>query len=328
MDLPLDPGDKYALIAFDGATEIEGVLDLGEGFFAIRGSGLRLPDHWREWIGSIEADAIERSALVLLAKKPSNRPGVLDDENLQLQQRVNWLYWSLLACGRFWMEGEGAQLSGAHVDGEISTRQTGRMPLIFLPRGLRPSRIEETDLRRAADLARNLGAFMKKQGMFRAKRAIQTFWAAFAETNLGERIHQFVRVVSDGFAKVSGGAQFRERCTLLIGKKEPVVRRQLWLMRNNAEHFNKPDLKLGRLTVRRGLERAHLRAHQAESLARHCVSRFIENRDLWKHFRHDGRIDAFWNRTANDLATFWGTPLDLRAAVAGFDPTCIVDEGT
>jgi hypothetical protein len=40
-----------------------------------------------------QVDAIERARLVLMAKATSARPGVLDAENQQLQQKVSNIYW-------------------------------------------------------------------------------------------------------------------------------------------------------------------------------------------------------------------------------------------
>ncbi|HXN56816.1 MAG TPA: hypothetical protein VN874_11150, partial [Myxococcales bacterium] len=201
MNLPLNSGEKYALIAVEAVTDLKGEIDLGEGLFAIRGGGLRLPDDWKGWLGSLESDAIERSNLVLLAKMPSGRPTVLDAENQLLQNRTNWLFWSLLASTRVWTKGGGTQLTGGRESGEISVNQQGRMsPIVLLP-GLPRVRISEAHLRRAASLSLNLCDLISRPRMRRAKWAIQTFWSAFEEGNLGERIHQFVRVVSDGFAK-------------------------------------------------------------------------------------------------------------------------------
>jgi hypothetical protein len=326
MNIPVSPGEKYALIALDVATDLKGTIDLGDDLLALQGEGLHLPNHWREWLGSIESDRIERYGLILLAKRTSQRPTVDDDENQQLQYRTNWLFWSLLALHRMWMVEGGIQLTGAHVNGEVSVRQKRDMPSVITLPGLRPSPIGESQLRRAAGLSANLQDLMATQPrMRRVKLALQTFWVAFGEPNLGQRIHQFVRVVSDGFAKAFGADDFRRKCNAFV-KDARVVRRQLYQMRNNAEQFNQPDRRLPRLSVRRSLERAYLRAHQAEALARHCVARFVENRRLWPQFRDEARVDAFWKKPQKDWVASWGAPLDLKAAVAGFDARFVPDE--
>jgi hypothetical protein len=329
MDLPLNPGDKYALIALEVPTpDFDGSIDLGGGLVALRGGSLRVPEHWREWIGSIESDAIEQARLLLLARQRSQRPDVLDNENLELQHRTEWLFWGLLATGAFRWGRPGTQLSGANVNGEISVRQRATLPMVFTLPGVRPERVSQVHLRRAAALATNLGELMERRRMLRrVKLAMRTFWFAFAEPDLGQRIHQFVRVVSDGFAKAFGAADFKRRCeAFLVNAK--VARRQLYLIRNNAEHFNAPERRLGRLPRRRALERAYLRAHQAEALARHCVARFIERPKLWSVYMNETRLDAFWKQQVRALSQAWGPRLDLNAALATFEPRWVPDEGT
>ena len=317
------------MIAVDGSSEIKEVIDLKDGFFALPGGGFKLPAHWREWIGTIESEQIEnRTGLLLLAKCASDRPDVLDAENQRLQRRSQWLYWGLLASGRHWVEGAAIQLTGAYAGNEVSVRQKGRMLPVLTLRAMQPSRVQEHDLRRAASLARKLGELLARPGVRRAQRALRTFWAGLGETDLGERIHQFVRVVSDGFAKARGRADFQVRSAAFVGTDANETLRQLYLMRNNAEHFNEPDLGLEPvLPVRESLERAYKRALQAEALARHCVARFVENPDLWQHFANEDKVDALWTHPQEELARLWGAPLDLDAAVAAFRPEGVQDEG-
>jgi len=311
MKLPISPGEKYALIALDAFTDFTGELDLGGCLFAVRG-GIRLPDHWKEWIGSIETGHIEGSNLVLLAKAASQTPTVLDGENQRLQHRTEWFFWSLLATTPLWVRNEIIQLTGGlDPAGEGDLKSRASLSMIGHLGGLHRVRIREEHLRRAASLSRNLGELMARREMRRARLALRTFWSAFGEMDLGQRIHQLVRVVSEGFTKSWGRVDFMARSDIFVLSESKIARRQLYLMRNNAEHFNKPDLKLTRLSRRRSFELAHLRAHQAEALARHCVTRFVENRALWQHYRTDSRIDAFWKKPTKDLAAFWGAPLDL-----------------
>lgn len=327
MNLPVDPGEKYGLVGLDARTRFHGVLDLGGGLFAIGRGGVTLPDHWKEWLGSIETRRIEESELVLLAKSASATPEVLDGENEHLVNRAKWLVWGLLAVGKLAMGGEGAELSGGHADGELSVRRHGRLGPFIHVSGFLPDVITDEHLRRAAALSRNLGEIVRSPGMRRVKLAIRTFWTAFEEMDLGQRIHQFVRVVSEGFANSSGRADFMRRTAAFTGRRASVVRRQLYLMRNNAEHFNPPDRKLSRLSIRRSWERAHLRSHNAEALARHCVSRFVEDRRLWPHFRADAKVEAFWKQSDRECARWWGAPLNMEQAVATFDPKYVRDEG-
>jgi hypothetical protein len=143
--------------------------------------------------------------------------------------------------------------------------------------------------------------------------------------DLGQRIHQFIRVV-DGFTFAKGNKEFRKKASLFVGNTSNRILRQLYSIRSNAEHFNWPDLRLRRLKRRAALERAHRLSHQAEALARHCIGRLIEGPHLWKHFRFDGSIKSFWALPRRELRSMWGTTLDLEAVVSSLNPRFIPDE--
>src|SRR5437870_2301348 len=209
MNLPVALGEKYGLIALDAATEVDEPLDLGAGFFAIPRGAVQLSDYWKEWIGSIQTDAIERAGLVLLAKRTSDHPDVIDGDNIIVGRRVDNLLWGLLAVDNLRTEGEGTRLTGANVDGKIDVRQQARTLMVIHPRGLMTKRISQEHLKDAAVLAYNLGNLLARPGMRRVKLALGTFMKAFSENDLGQRIHQFVRVVSDGITHSWGNDEFK-----------------------------------------------------------------------------------------------------------------------
>ncbi len=70
MKLPVNPGEKYALIALNAATTITEPLELGEGLHALPGGSLDLPEKWRVRIGSLRSERIEGAGLLILAKRP------------------------------------------------------------------------------------------------------------------------------------------------------------------------------------------------------------------------------------------------------------------
>lgn len=326
MQLPVAPGEKYGLIALDAATDLDEPLDLGAGFFAIPRGAVQLPDYWKEWIGSIQADAIEHAGLVLLAKRTSEHPGVIDEDNIFVGRRVDNLLWGVLAVDNLRTEGEGMKLTGANIDGKIDVRQQARTLLVIHPRGLITKRISQEHLKDAAVLAFNLGKFLALPGMRRLKLAVRTFMSTFSESDLGQRIHQFVRVVSDGITHSWGNDEFKTKSTLLVKESDAETCRELYVMRSNAEHFNLPDAGLHPVPTRGSLVRGYRRAHEAEALARHCIARLIRRSQLWPEF-DDDRIDAFWSKPFEERKVLWGEQLDLSAAMADFDPASVPDEG-
>jgi hypothetical protein len=205
-------------------------------------------------------------------------------------------------------------------------RQVSDLEHLVSVAGIHGSPVHEADALRAGRLAINLLALMDRPGMRRAKLAVRTFLIALSEQNLGQRIHQFVRAV-DGLVNSRGRHEFKERCRVLVGDASAEVCRELYVIRNNAEHFNDPDNGLDQLPTRRDSAlRGWRRTHEAEALARYCMARLVEDARLWPHFSDD-QVAAFWAKPHDECRRIWGEQLDLDAAVATFDPDYVGDDG-
>jgi len=329
MNLPVPANHKYGLIALDGAAAFEDPLDLGNGYFALPRGLLELPLHWKEWLGTIRTDRIERAGLVILATVPTEQPDVLDRDNEVAGRRVDNLFWGLLAAGHLRFEGEGTRLSGAHGRDGIDVRQESRTMLVLRLSGIRTSYVSEADCRRAAFLAAQVTTLLGSPGMRPLKLALRTFMLGFSENDLGQRIHQFVRAVADGIANSWRNDEFKRKARLFVGDRRDDTEtcRQLYVMRSNAEHFNEPDERIEpRLPVRDGLLRGYRRAFEAEFLARYCFARVLERPNLWQYFVSKERLNTFWALESNVRAELWGPLMDLTAALSSFDSALVPDE--
>jgi len=62
-------GEKYALLGLSVKLP-EGLrgLDLSPHFSVISGSDFKIPDEWREWLGSIRVEEVEACDLFIVAK--------------------------------------------------------------------------------------------------------------------------------------------------------------------------------------------------------------------------------------------------------------------
>jgi hypothetical protein len=141
---------------------------------------------------------------------------------------------------------------------------------------------------------------------------------ALTESDLAERIHQFVRAV-DGLTRVYNGKEFKAKSALLAGPEHQDLCGQLYVIRSNAEHFHAPNNRLDALPPREDQVRMFRSCLAAEVLARHCLTHLVENKPLWGHFTDD-QVDAFWKRPLDEQKQIWGPPLDLTSALADFDP--------
>jgi hypothetical protein len=82
MSAWLSDNEKYALITLEVRVD-EGIplREFAPGYWAWSDAPIALPGHWREWLGTIQSEAIERGDLVLLCKIAFKTPTVLDTEN-------------------------------------------------------------------------------------------------------------------------------------------------------------------------------------------------------------------------------------------------------
>lgn len=325
MKLPLQPTQKYGLIGLNATTNLDAPLDLGDGFFALPGGALELPAHWRKWVGTIRTDAIHEASLVLVAVGPSERPEVLDAENQRLTRRVDALFSGLLAAARPSFEGAGTRISGAHADGRIDVRSLGETIKVVRPPGFPWTPIDETTLRRAAFLAHRIELFQARPvaNRFIQTRTLFTFFDAFTERYIDERIHQFVRAV-DGITRAKNNMDFRDRCRTLV-RGDTEVCRELYLIRNATEHFRwwSSDLDI-QLPAHEDNQRGFQRTHEAEALARYAVTHVLDCQDLWPVLADD-QVSAFWKKPDEERAALWGERLDLMASMREFSTELVPD---
>ncbi len=66
-------------------ANLSAVIDLGGDLWMSKTPPVDIDRVWREWIGSIHADALADANLWFVAKRGSARPEVLDQENEELK---------------------------------------------------------------------------------------------------------------------------------------------------------------------------------------------------------------------------------------------------
>jgi hypothetical protein len=69
-------GDKYALLGLSVKVTDPAVatLDLSPNFRIIGANDFTVPDHWREWLGTIRVEEVEACDLFVAAKLKSATP--------------------------------------------------------------------------------------------------------------------------------------------------------------------------------------------------------------------------------------------------------------
>jgi hypothetical protein len=131
-------------------------LDLLPHFTIIGGNDFKIPDEWREWLGSIRVQEVEACDLFIAAKLKSAAPDILDSENIQLSNLLWAFYRGLLLSSTFATAHKPVILTGSCRDGEIGLRQQQDLDAP-VPNDFRPyPEVTSNEFRQAASIAERL----------------------------------------------------------------------------------------------------------------------------------------------------------------------------
>lgn len=316
MAIWINVGEKFSCFAFSNFSLGTGLPEdfrLDAELWASRALPVAVEGHWREWLGSLTIEAILRTNFLLIATCPSRRPEVLDAENQQLTQRVDYVFHGLLVQGVPHYD-QGFSLTGANVGGEIEIRQFSELVRYTPSFGTDPLRIDLAELKWATCLADRLRTVNAGgPDWSRLRRGLSALFRGSKEREGGERLHQFVRaleaLVKPGIGKTR--RQFVHRLqTVAIASRQTL--REIFDIRSCVEHLHSPlDALQG--SEEQKADVAARRMRQADRLCRFAFSRVLASNDLFKRFRTDAGIDGFWAMPHRERADLWGSRLDLNA---------------
>lgn len=328
MDLPM--GHKYGAVAlqvFPIEDDIPNEIEIGPGVWVTRMLPFGLPDHWKEWIGSLQADALKKCKLFIVCTGASRAPEILDSDNKALRDRAQGIFWGLVFSGHLASQGDPVMLTGASQDDGVDVRSLGRMrPPIYTP-GAVQQPVDLARVRRAVALEAALSALFADAQQARIRRAVHAFYRGVAELDPREKLHQFLRVV-EAFVNPETGKtlrRLRSRTELFLGPgHHPMV--TAWFdARSAIEHLNEvDDVYNGTLRDRRIA--LFQNAVEVEGLARYCLARFLERDVLWKWYADDQKIEDSWALDADERQKVWGDRLNVPQLQAHFVAKYLSDE--
>ena len=279
-------------------------------------------DHWQCWIGEVRVEQLQKAGCYILAKIPTNTPGILDGENEILMRRVCQVYDGLLIVEVPFCATRPFLLTGANVSGDISIRQISdlKMPVrcAFNESNIL-RKFDEADLRKASALGDALAALVVSPDHRRLKLALSAFLGGIHDRRFDERLHQFCRCI-DGFIcsrKGKGEADFVERSALFIDTGQEAFIRETYRMRNAVEHLRlAEDEAADCVDLRSQRLRVIERCVQVEEIARYCLQRVLLSSDLIALCKDEASLDQFWRCSEDDVRQAWGTPLDFNNCLA------------
>lgn len=326
----LSDGEKYALLGLNIKSDPTGFSaeQISPELAVLTQSSFKMPSHWREWLGSIRAEEVEDCDLFILTKLQSKHPGVLDDENQELQARVWGFYRGLLLTSRFATAHKPVILTGSREDNEVGVRQAQDLEtpaecvFRFYPE------VSQADLRQAAEVAMQLGKIgeaAKSNSFWRLFRVLQLYVSTRPERQMLHRLHQYARCV-DGLILSrpgKGASDFMSRTELFIGAGHADVMGEIYADRSAVEHLHEDRL----LEPFERTKRLELVRKEAiiEYVARTVQQRIVLNEHLWLHFANREGLETFWAMRPDQRRAVWGDPINPLEALAEFEPKDIQD---
>ncbi len=321
MGFTVDPSEKFARIALENATCDRALRDpvgLGGGRWVLFRPPLQLEGVWQKWLGSIKADQLRNANLWLIAKAPSQRPGVLDDENKRLTEVVHELFYGILLFGIPYVN-QGFALSGANESGTTNIRQFGDMPQFRHTVGNERYKVTLDALQGGADAADGIRATYANPQSVRLQSGFTTLLRAIKEEEGGERLHQYVRSVEAIIPTDIGNSkgQFTHRCLTFvrIDKSRWEETRQaleeIYEIRSKVEHQNGWEVALQQYPPADRQAIALRRLRQAEALAL-VVYRGITTSPAWRAiFENNTSINHLWGLRDDERRRRLSGSLDL-----------------
>ena len=320
----ISDGEKYALLGLSIKLPHEGLggLDLSPHFSVIGGREFKIPDQWREWLGSIRVEEVEACDLFIAAKLASSAPGVLDAENQLLTHRLWGFYRGLLLSSTFATAHKPVILTGSCEDGEIGLRQQQDLdppvPNDFHPYPEVTRDQFELAARMAGQLER-MAATRQGSNRWRFNRVLHLYSQTRAEHDLLQRIHQYTRCI-DGFVtteKGQGEKKFKSRTELFIGPRHHDLMGEIYEVRSSVEHLHE-DRYLDPLKREMQIDLTKKEA-VIKHMARTTLARVVMSDTLWPYFTNKAALAEFWAKTAGERQTIWGDPIDPMDALKEFD---------
>jgi len=290
---------------------------------------MALDSFWHEQLGRLQASLVEKASLYLIAKGPSQKPDLLDDDNRKYQNRAHDLYWDLMLTGFLWVPwGSPLQLSGAKLPSGFDVRSVGEMDSPQRTPGTPIAAIDQQRLSSAASLADTFPSLTGEKKHKRFWNITHSFSGGITSRLVEDRLHQFVRCI-EGFIYPDIGKterQFKSRTELFIGPCHHDLMGKLYELRSEVEHLHDPLFKLDAPTPRERIIALFCKAYEAEAIAQYCIERFLNCEDLWPHFQDDLALQQFWQLSLSDRETLWGDKLNIERVSKAFEGSLIRDE--
>jgi len=325
--MKIGENEKFGIIAVSDAfvENMTNEVELSDGTWVTSSLPFEVDDNWRTWIGSIQAEHIEKSNLFIITKAPSESPKVLDDENERLRAKAYKLYFGLLLTDYFHTYDRPIQLTGSKWNNGLDLRSLGKMDSPISVPGTPFNKIDQIRLKKSKQLADAIESLPSKGRFSRFTRVMRSFYSGITSNFVEDRIHEFVRSI-EGIVYPDIGKtekQLKSRTELFIGPKHHQLMGELYRIRSAVEHLHDPFGRIPGNDFKDKLIYCFKKAYEAEAISRYCISRLLIDRSLWPFFEDDQSLSDFWKEDINSRKSIWGETLDIVEISQSFNEELI-----
>jgi hypothetical protein len=296
---------------------------LDHGLWILGRPPVTVDETWRKWLGSLRAEALNESNLVIIASAPSACPFILDGENQVLERRCLNVLIALGLTG-LWFDGPGIILNGCQLDEQsrepTQIRQVHDSACYLRLDQSIPPTLTRPALVAAGSLAESINTLLQRKGT-RLLKGLTAAHQALVGRYGDERLHEFVRSLEAVMKPDVGRTerQFVHRTQVFIGRssQSSTIARQLYRLRSCVEHMNDYTAELMDIAhSKEGAENlAQRRSLQAGLLATHVYRHILGTHELFVLFSEETSIQKFWAKTAQEQDQIWGANrIDLETA--------------
>jgi hypothetical protein len=306
---------KFSALAFDDCMEVKlsTAAEVAPNLRAYPAAPFELPQHWKEWIGTLKNGHFTEANLVLIITRASAAPSVLDQETRDLERELTAFVFGLMLGGVPDYK-ETTWFSGANVDGALSVRGLRSLDTFYRTPGQARPVLDDASLSNAAAIGAETLKVFASPDHYRVRVGFGKLVDGLKSRNPRVRLHEFVRAI-DGLMALEVGQstkQFVHRGRTFAsfanadGNCKP-----FYDLRSAEEHLNEwtpildPAARLAR-QERDALALAWTDA--AQRLARDVYRRLLTSPKLLAEFKDENSTRAFWKLDDAERRKRWGTP--------------------
>jgi hypothetical protein len=328
---------KFAALVLQGSAKLgcDSVV-VAPGLVASHSPRIELSADWKALFGRVDEQRFDRCRLFLSANAPTDRPGILDEENRWLCDRVE-TEWRCVGLTSVGLSCEyGWRLTGREAVEGVSIRESTAVDRIVSAPGT-PAHFVITvpQLQQAENLSHVLRAVRGSGSLRRHWRALRAFELGLGTLDLTLRLHQLVRaiegVVSIPHSRAARGNlsqrdYFAEKVSLMCESTDSrEALREMYSTRGAVEHLEMP---VREIHARPGKKLSAADAEVpfaeltfvAEGIARHALVRVFSEPGLRDAFSNEESILGFWRQSDEAIRDQWGSPFPFDDYRRHFDP--------